>query len=49
MDGRHFAGALIPVLIFAIRVPFANAQAEYPIMEKVAKNVISEYQNSSCD
>jgi hypothetical protein len=49
MDGRHCAGVLIPVLIFAIRVPSANAQAEYPIMEKVAKNVISQYQNSSCD
>ena len=49
MNKRRYERILLHVLILAIRIPDANAQSEYSIMEKVAQKVITQYQGSSCE
>jgi hypothetical protein len=49
MIRKFETGSLIAVFVLATAIPSATAQTEYPIMEKVAQNVIAHYQSSSCE
>jgi hypothetical protein len=46
MIRRSYLFALAPLLLY---VGIAVAQESYPIMEKVAEQVIQKYQTSSCE
>lgn len=48
MDKRYYGLALIPALILAAGLPYANAQGEL-MVDKVADKVIAHYQGASCE
>jgi transcription elongation factor GreA-like protein len=39
----------LPCLLAFVVLPATAGQAQYPIMTKIANNVIDKYQNSSCE
>ncbi|TFW34813.1 hypothetical protein [Massilia horti] len=49
MNKRYYVLALIPALILAVGLPFANAQGDHRMIDKVADKVIAHYQGASCE
>jgi hypothetical protein len=49
MIRKFDAGSLIAVFVFATAISSATAQSDYPIMDRVAQNVVAHYQSSSCE
>ena len=43
-----FRACLFALVVLVFNVGVANAQ-QYPLMEKIAGNIIAKYQNSSCE